>query len=36
VFDRCRTEEPPLFDVGGEQQAACWLVESAAGPAPGA
>ncbi|MDP9482336.1 MAG: ABC transporter ATP-binding protein [Chloroflexota bacterium] len=27
VFDRCRTEEPPLFDVGGGQQAACWLAE---------
>ncbi len=27
VFDRCRVEEPPLFDVGGEQQAACWLAE---------
>ncbi len=27
VFDRCRTEEPPLFDVGAGQQAACWLAE---------
>ena len=27
AFDRCRVEEPPLFDVGGGQQAACWLVE---------
>jgi oligopeptide/dipeptide ABC transporter ATP-binding protein len=27
AFDRCRTEEPPLFDVGGGQQAACWLVD---------
>jgi oligopeptide/dipeptide ABC transporter ATP-binding protein len=27
VFDRCRVEEPPLFDVGGGQSAACWLVE---------
>ncbi len=27
VFDRCRTEEPPLFDVRGGQQAACWLAE---------
>jgi oligopeptide/dipeptide ABC transporter ATP-binding protein len=25
AFDRCRVEEPPLFDVGGGQQAACWL-----------
>jgi len=27
VFDRCRVEEPPIFDVGPGQQAACWLVE---------
>ena len=27
AFDRCRSEEPPLFDVGGGQQAACWLAE---------
>ncbi len=27
VFDRCKVEEPPLFDVGGGQQAACWLAE---------
>jgi oligopeptide/dipeptide ABC transporter ATP-binding protein len=27
AFDRCRVEEPPLFDVGDGQQAACWLVE---------
>ncbi len=27
AFDRCRVEEPPLFDVGGGQSAACWLVE---------
>jgi peptide/nickel transport system ATP-binding protein len=27
VFDRCRTQEPPLFDIGGGQQAACWLAE---------
>ena len=26
AFDRCRTEEPPLFDVGEGQQAACWLL----------
>ena len=25
AFDRCRTEEPPLYDVGGGQAAACWL-----------
>ena len=27
VFDRCRVEEPPLFDVGPGHQASCWLVE---------
>jgi oligopeptide/dipeptide ABC transporter ATP-binding protein len=27
VFDRCRSEEPPLVDVGGGQSAACWLAE---------
>ena len=27
AFDRCRTDEPPLFDVGSGQQAACWLAE---------
>lgn len=27
AFDRCKVDEPPLFDVGGGQQAACWLVE---------
>jgi peptide/nickel transport system ATP-binding protein len=27
AFDRCRVEEPPLFDVGPAQRAACWLVE---------
>jgi oligopeptide/dipeptide ABC transporter ATP-binding protein len=27
VFDRCRVEEPPLFDVGEGQSAACWLAE---------
>jgi oligopeptide/dipeptide ABC transporter ATP-binding protein len=27
VFDRCRTQAPPLFDVGGGQAAACWLAE---------
>ena len=30
AFDRCRVEEPPLFDVGEGHQAACWLAE--AGP----
>ena len=28
AFDRCRVEEPPLFDVGGGQAAACWLAEA--------
>ena len=27
AFDRCRVDEPPLFDVGDGQQAACWLAE---------
>jgi len=27
AFDRCKVDEPPLFDVGGGQHAACWLVE---------
>jgi peptide/nickel transport system ATP-binding protein len=30
AFDRCKVEEPPLFDVGEGQLAACWLAE--AGP----
>jgi oligopeptide/dipeptide ABC transporter ATP-binding protein len=30
AFDRCRTEEPPLIEVGAGHQAACWLAE--AGP----
>jgi oligopeptide/dipeptide ABC transporter ATP-binding protein len=28
AFDRCKVEEPPLFDLGGGQSAACWLVEA--------
>jgi len=27
AFDRCKVEEPPLFDLGQGQAAACWLVE---------
>ena len=27
AFDRCKVEEPPLFDVGGGQKAACWLAK---------
>ena len=27
AFDRCRVEEPPLFDVGEGQSAACWLAQ---------
>ncbi len=27
AFDRCRVEEPPLFDVGGGQSSKCWLSE---------
>jgi len=30
AFGRCRTEEPPLFDVGDGHQAACWLAEPGA------
>ncbi|HET7168627.1 MAG TPA: ABC transporter ATP-binding protein [Candidatus Limnocylindrales bacterium] len=30
AFDRCSVEEPPLFDVGGGQSAACWLAEPGA------
>jgi oligopeptide/dipeptide ABC transporter ATP-binding protein len=30
AFDRCKVEEPPLFDVGDGHRAACWLAE--AGP----
>ena len=29
AFDRCTVEEPPLFDLGGGQAAACWLAEPA-------
>ncbi len=43
AFDRCKVEEPPLFDVGEGQSAACWLAEGgrdlpvlpASNPAPG-
>jgi len=28
ILERCRTAEPPLFDLGGGHQAACWLAES--------
>ena len=27
AFDRCKVDEPPLFDVGAGQSAACWLAE---------
>jgi len=27
VFDRCRVERPPLFDVAPGQRVACWLAE---------
>jgi oligopeptide/dipeptide ABC transporter ATP-binding protein len=30
AFDRCKVEEPPLFEVGEGHRAACWLAE--AGP----
>ena len=35
AFDRCRVEEPPLFNLGEGQSAACWLVEDAARPVAG-
>jgi peptide/nickel transport system ATP-binding protein len=27
AFDRCKVEEPPLFDLGDGHAAACWLAE---------
>ncbi len=35
AFDRCRVEEPPLFDLGDGQSAACRPVEDAARPVAG-
>ena len=32
AFDRCTVAAPPLFDVGGGHQAACWLAEPGARP----
>jgi ABC-type dipeptide/oligopeptide/nickel transport system ATPase component len=35
AFDRCRTVDPPLFDLGGGHEAACLLVgPDAPGTAP--
>jgi oligopeptide/dipeptide ABC transporter ATP-binding protein len=34
AFDRCTVEEPPLFDLGGGQAAACWLAEPGAARSP--
>ncbi len=28
ILQRCRTEEPPLIDLGGGRASACWLAES--------
>jgi len=28
IMARCRTEEPPLIDLGGGRSSACWLAES--------
>jgi peptide/nickel transport system ATP-binding protein len=28
AFDRCTTESPPLFDLGGGHASACWLAEA--------
>ncbi|MBN1164884.1 MAG: ABC transporter ATP-binding protein, partial [Candidatus Krumholzibacteriota bacterium] len=30
-FDRCRAEEPPLFDIGGGHLSRCWLNEGGRG-----
>jgi peptide/nickel transport system ATP-binding protein len=35
ALDRCRVDEPPLFDVGGGQSAACWLAEPRPAAPPG-
>ena len=32
AFDRCKVDEPPLFDLGGGQSVACWLVEQGVKP----
>jgi oligopeptide/dipeptide ABC transporter ATP-binding protein len=32
--DRCRQEDPPLFDAQGSQRAACWLCEHGPRPTP--
>jgi oligopeptide/dipeptide ABC transporter ATP-binding protein len=34
VFDRCRTEEPPLVPLQGGRTAACWLQPEGASAAP--
>jgi len=36
AFDRCLADDPPLLDLGGPQQAACWLCERGPRPAAGA
>jgi oligopeptide/dipeptide ABC transporter ATP-binding protein len=28
ILERCRTEEPPLIDLGGGRASACWLAET--------
>jgi oligopeptide/dipeptide ABC transporter ATP-binding protein len=28
ILERCKAEEPPLFDVGGGQASKCWLAEA--------
>ena len=32
VMDRCRSEDPPLMDLGNGRQAACWLNETGGVP----
>jgi oligopeptide/dipeptide ABC transporter ATP-binding protein len=29
MMDRCRTEEPPRFDIAASQSARCWLAAPA-------
>jgi oligopeptide/dipeptide ABC transporter ATP-binding protein len=33
IMERCRTQEPPLFDLGDGRASACWLAESGRSPA---
>jgi oligopeptide/dipeptide ABC transporter ATP-binding protein len=35
VMDRCRTDDPPAFDIGSGHRAACWLHDEPAQRHPG-